>query len=280
LQWVFLGVIAGAVNNQILAAVCAMLDFIYYAQYQTHTDVTLLHMHNALASFHANKNIFLNLRVREHFNIPKLHLMLHYVDTIHLSGSVDGFNTELPERLHIDFTKCAYHASNKHNYVIQMTTWLQCQELIAIQEAYLQWWASQQPADGDLVQDESDASTLDSDLNGPAPTAANFIILPHQAQCFMMLTASGGYFVPRRCPFPNSTIQCLLNEYGTSLFIPVLKDFLCSHMQNLSHRKLTPQDQIDVYKYLKVLSPVQPHITLQNAYLKYVQNQSFHLRMQ
>ncbi|KAG1821369.1 hypothetical protein EV424DRAFT_1472331 [Suillus variegatus] len=247
LQRVFLGVIAGAVDNQILAAVCGVLDFIYYAQYQTHMDVTLSHMHNALASFHANKNIFLDLRVWEHFNIPKLHSMLHYVDAIRLFGSADGFNTELPECLHIDFTKRAYHASNRHDYVIQMTTWLQRQESIAIQEAYLRWWALQQPADSDSV-------TLDSDLNGPAPTAANFIILPHQAQHFTMLTASRGYFVPRRCPFPNSTIQRLLDEHSASLFIPALEDFL--------HNHLTPQDQIDVYKYLKVLSPARPHINI------------------
>ncbi|KAG1799690.1 uncharacterized protein HD556DRAFT_1430484 [Suillus plorans] len=233
LQRVFLGVIAGAVDNQILAA-----------------------------------NIFLDLGVREHFNIPKLHSMLHYIDAIRLFESADGFNTELPERLHIDFAKRAYRASNRRDYVIQMTTWLRRQESIAIQEAYLRWWASQQPADGDSVRDESDASTSDSDLDGPAPTAANFIILPHQAQRFTMLTASRGYFVPRRCPFPNSTIQRLLDEHGASLFIPALEDFLRNHVQNSSRRKLTPQDRIDVYKYLKVLSPARPHINIAKCLFK------------
>jgi hypothetical protein len=113
LQQVFLGVIAGAVENPILAAV----HVIYYARYQTYTDVTLLHMHNALASFHTNKNINLDLRAWEHVNIPKLHLMLHYVDTICLFGSTDGFNTELPECLHINFIKHTYHASKRRDYV-------------------------------------------------------------------------------------------------------------------------------------------------------------------
>ncbi|KAG1727147.1 hypothetical protein EDD22DRAFT_982766 [Suillus occidentalis] len=96
--------------------------------YQTHMDMTLSHMHN---------DIFLKLGVREHFNIPKFHLMLHYVDAIRLFGSADGSNTELPERLHIDFAKRAYRASNRCDYIIQMTTWLRRQESIAIQEAYL-----------------------------------------------------------------------------------------------------------------------------------------------
>ncbi|KAG1814733.1 uncharacterized protein BJ212DRAFT_1447524 [Suillus subaureus] len=114
----FLRVIAGAIDNQVLAAVHGVLNFIYYVQYQMHTDVTLSHMHNPLTSFHTNKAIFLNLGVWEHFNIPKLHLMLHYIDAIHLFGS-------LPEHLHINFTKCAYHTSNQCDYVIQMTIWLQ-----------------------------------------------------------------------------------------------------------------------------------------------------------
>ncbi|KAG1867160.1 hypothetical protein DFJ58DRAFT_714433 [Suillus subalutaceus] len=249
LQRVFLGVIAGAVNSQVLAAVRGVLDFVYYAQYQTHTDVTLSHMHSALASFHANKHVFLNLGVREHFNIPKIDSMLHYIDAICLFGSADGFNTELPERLHIDFAKHAYRASNRRDYVIQMTTWLQWQESIAIQDAYLRWWASQHPANDNLVQDEADSSTSDSDSDGPAPMGANHIILPCQAQRFTMLMASQGYFVPRRCPFPNSTIQRLLHDYGTALFIPALEDFLRNHIPKGLHRKLTPQD--------RVLSPVR-----------------------
>ncbi|KAG1887205.1 hypothetical protein F4604DRAFT_1877690 [Suillus subluteus] len=251
LQWVFLGVIAGAVNNQVLAAVHG---------YQTHTDITLSHMHSALASFHANKHIFLDLGVREHFNIPKIHSMLHYVNTIRLFGSADGFNTELPERLHINFAKCAYRASNRRDYVIQMTTWLQWQESIAIQDAYLRWWASQHPANDNSVQDDTDSSTSDPDSDGPTPMGANHIILPCQAQRFTMLTASRGYFIPRRCPFPNSTIQRLLHDYGAALFIPALEDLLRNHIPKGLHRKLTPQDRVDVYKYLKVLSPVRPHI--------------------
>ncbi|KAG1852292.1 hypothetical protein DFJ58DRAFT_906413 [Suillus subalutaceus] len=166
LQRVFLGVIAGAVNSQVLAAVCG---------YQTHMDVTLSHMHSALASFHANKHVFLDLGVREHFNIPKIYSMLHYFDAIRLFGSADGFNTELPECLHIDFSKRAYHASNRCDYVIQMTTWLQRQESIAIQDAYLRWWASQHPANDNSVQDEADSKGVHSQTlqsNGYSTTMA------------------------------------------------------------------------------------------------------------
>jgi hypothetical protein len=97
LQHVFLGVIVGAVDNRVVAAVHAVLDFIYYAQYQSHTENLLARMHATLVSFHANKDIFVELGVHEHFNILKFHSMVHYIESIRLFGSADGFNTELPE---------------------------------------------------------------------------------------------------------------------------------------------------------------------------------------
>lgn len=97
LQRVFLGVIAGGVENRVIAAVQAVLDFVYYTQFQSHTEKTLSHMQAALTSFHANKDVFIELGVREHFNIPKIHSMIHYAESIRLFGSADGFNTELPE---------------------------------------------------------------------------------------------------------------------------------------------------------------------------------------
>lgn len=139
LQRVFLGVIAGAVDNRILAAVCGVLDFIYYTQYQSHTEATLCKMDDALKLFHENKAVFVDLNIHSDFNIPKIHSMVHYTASIQLFGSMDGFNTELPKWLHIDLAKCAYRASNKRDYVIQMTKWLRCQDSIYLQDLYLTW---------------------------------------------------------------------------------------------------------------------------------------------
>ncbi|KAG1778110.1 hypothetical protein EV702DRAFT_1179094 [Suillus placidus] len=228
LQHVFLGVIAGAVDHKVLTAVGGMLDFIYYVQYWTHTDNTLACMHAALASFHANKDVFIDLGVREHFNIPKIHSMIHYIDTIRFLGSADGFNTELPEQLHIYFAKRAYRASNQHDYIIQMTTWLRRQESIHIQDAYLRWWGSKHPVNqgsNGLAQDLDIAEDLDN---------LRTVLTYHL----------------RTCPFPNLPIQRLLNNH----------EFLRIHVPNWSCRKLTPQEWVDVYKYLKILSPARPHI--------------------
>ena len=86
-------------------AVKGILDFIYLAQYSTHDNITLSYMQDALQEFHQNKKYFVDVGCREHFNFPKLHSLLHYVDSIKLFGTTDNYNTELFERLHINFTK-------------------------------------------------------------------------------------------------------------------------------------------------------------------------------
>ncbi|KAJ7676331.1 hypothetical protein B0H14DRAFT_3101987 [Mycena olivaceomarginata] len=139
MQRVFLGVLAGAVNARVLTVVKSLMDFIYYAQLQSHTPKTLRRLQESLDTFHSHKDVFIDLKIRKHFNIPKLHALQHYVDRIWALGSADGYNTELPERLHIDFAKKAYQASNRRDYTSQMTVWLQRQEAFALRESYLDW---------------------------------------------------------------------------------------------------------------------------------------------
>ncbi|KAI6037280.1 hypothetical protein PISMIDRAFT_12909 [Pisolithus microcarpus 441] len=72
-----------------------------------------------------------------------------------LLGSTDGYNTEYPERLHIDYAKDAYRVSNKRDYVEQMALWLQWQEAIYHESAYLAWRQLKTPLCGDSVDDDS-----------------------------------------------------------------------------------------------------------------------------
>ena len=92
-----------------------------------------------MKTFHNHKKIIIKLGIQEHLNIPKLHALLHYINCIRSLGSADGYNTESPERLHIDFAKEAYCASNKRDYVEQMAVWLQRHEAVWLQESYLVW---------------------------------------------------------------------------------------------------------------------------------------------
>ena len=92
----------------LVCAVRALLDFLYLAQYPAHTSETLEHICVALERFHANKAIFVDLGIWDHFHFPKLHSLDHYPISIKLFGTTDNYNTQYMEHLHINFVKDAY----------------------------------------------------------------------------------------------------------------------------------------------------------------------------
>ncbi|KAL1938702.1 hypothetical protein VTO73DRAFT_11305 [Trametes versicolor] len=128
-----------AVTERLLRATRGLLDFLYMAQYPSHTDDSLTALENALAAFHTNRDVFVTLGARSAFNIPKLHFLLHYVRFIKLFGTTDNYNTEATERLHIDFAKDAYRATNHKDEYPQMTQWLERREKIAHHSNYILW---------------------------------------------------------------------------------------------------------------------------------------------
>ncbi|KAL0955348.1 hypothetical protein HGRIS_001597 [Hohenbuehelia grisea] len=123
----------------VVRCVRAILDFLYLAQYPIHTDDTLALLDDALARFHADKGVFIDLGIREDFNLPKLHFALHYSQAIRLFCTTDNFNTEYTERLHIDFTKDAYRATNRKDEFTQMTTWLERREKVHRHGQFIAW---------------------------------------------------------------------------------------------------------------------------------------------
>ena len=100
------------------------------SQFPSHTSDTLERLDDSLARFHQNKSVFTDLGVRNHFNISKFHSLVHYRTSITLFGTADNYNTEQSERLHIDFAKDAYRATNRRDQYLQMTTWLERREKV------------------------------------------------------------------------------------------------------------------------------------------------------
>ena len=129
----------GMSNARLIRAVRALLDFLYLSQYPVHTDETLTLLEDALERFHDNKKIFVDLGIRDAFNIPKLHFMRHYIDYVKLYGTLDNFNTEYTERLHIDLAKDAYAATNHKDEFTQMAVWLERKEKILRHHQYVDW---------------------------------------------------------------------------------------------------------------------------------------------
>ena len=86
--------------SHLICAIHAILDFLYLAQYPVHSSTTLDLLADSLSHFHKNKDIFVDLGVRVHFNIMKLHYLKHYMDFIKLHGTTDNYNTEYTASTH------------------------------------------------------------------------------------------------------------------------------------------------------------------------------------
>ena len=134
-----LPLVSGVASSRVIRAVRALLDFLNLAQFPSHTSDTLLRLEDSLARFHQNKDIFIDLGIRAHFNFPKLHSLLHYQSSITLFGTTDNYNTEQTERLHIDFSKNAYRATNRKDEYPQMTLWLERREKVEQHALFVAW---------------------------------------------------------------------------------------------------------------------------------------------
>ncbi|KAG1882315.1 hypothetical protein F4604DRAFT_1921453 [Suillus subluteus] len=200
-------------------------------------------LQSALTTFHTNKDILHELEVHKHVNIPKLHQLSHYVHSILLFGATDGFNTELPEQLHIDFTKEAYHASNKYDYEEQMALWLQCQEAVFLHGSYLDWlleWSQMGPNNCRSRECGYDSDS-DSEMEGPGIVPANVCLTPP------IITQQHALHVLAKTPaYPQQSVQHLITTHGASMFLPALNLFLHEHMpqNNISPG---PQDHFNVF---------------------------------
>ncbi|KAG0699298.1 hypothetical protein DFH29DRAFT_983570 [Suillus ampliporus] len=231
MQWVFMGVLAGAVQPAVAQAARTIIDFIFYAQFHSHTSQSLEALQSALDEFHRHKEIFVQLEVREDFNIPKMHSMQHYVASIKSWGSADGFNTEFPERLHIDFAKNAYRATNRKDYVAQMTKWL------ARQEARLDSVHNEADDDGGNAEIEG----FDAEAQPKQTTTADSIpVVTH-------ILASRPSFWALTVPFITQTFS------GLS-FLPAVSLYLCVsslRVPAMSHSaapELSQWDRFDAYR--------------------------------
>ena len=140
---ILLGCVADELDARAVTACRAILDFIYLAQYPTHDDETLGYMDNALAMWRQNKTYFVDVGIREDFNIPKFHSLCHYVEMIRLFGTTNNFNTEMFECLHIDYSKKGWRVSNRRDEFPQMTEWVTRKESVHGFRNYLEWISEQ-----------------------------------------------------------------------------------------------------------------------------------------
>ncbi|KAF7333569.1 hypothetical protein MSAN_02415900 [Mycena sanguinolenta] len=260
MEKVFLGLISAGAHPEMVKAVRGLIDFAYFASLQSHTSDTLLGLRNALDTFHAHKNIFIELGGRkDHFNIPKIHALDHYEPLIRLFGSADGFNTESPERLHIDYAKNAYRASNRKDYINQMTLWLTRQESVARFSHYLEW-AAANPHPSLLARDANTRNSATTNAI-PVSTCSRSIVEPEPEPQADSLILSRSYTVAKVPPRATRAVSGLdiisSSGHSASRFIPALSQFL---RQSGSHFIPRDFDMFGTWKRIKFKLPSIPQV--------------------
>ncbi|KAF8121357.1 hypothetical protein K438DRAFT_1913726 [Mycena galopus ATCC 62051] len=260
MEKVFLGILANATEPRVQLACRGVLDFIHYAHFETHCDESLLELDAAWLAFHNNKDIFVDLEVRTHFNISKVHKLKHYVDSIRSKGTADGFNSEGTERLHIDLAKVGYNATNKKAYTRQMTVWLRRQESVHKFGSYLQWAVPNYvvPMDGDSDPEEAETEEDDEpvDANKDRADADEDLDLDDEGE--LEVVPSGPAFTVAKKPaFPHLTAASLATDFHAPAFLDNLDDFL--HSKSITP-PFVPADNstFPVYKRLSLSLPRIP----------------------
>nr|VWO99818.1 Beta-lactamase (EC [Ganoderma boninense] len=258
MERVFLGVVAGAAEKRVTHTVRAVLDYIHYSHYETHTDLSLDTLHSTWLGFHHHKSVFVDLGVRKDFNFPKGHSPEHYEPSIRAFGTADGYSTELPERLHIDYAKQAYGASNRQDtYIKQMAKWLDRQEAVHRFASYLQWSAPSrhQPLDDDSMdmvdKDEEDCGEDGEEEDG-------------MLQAVVSLRRDGGHGTdaqPQHAP-EDPYARDLTRRFGTEHLTFYLSTYLAKIAAGnptrvrIAATPIYPHTRVAVYKQLKVHLPV------------------------
>jgi hypothetical protein len=252
----FVGTLPGAVPARAVRCATAANDFVHLASYQSQTDLTLADLDKALASFHDTKDVFLELR--DAFNIPKIHSMVHYSPMIRLLGSADGYNTEAPERLHIDIAKDAYNSTNKRDFVVQMTVHLRRKEALIKFDDFRAWRA------GQAVQNRPDKASKGETTAEPEPKEAEVTVRPRGEHTALPARLSSAnepqscppprrpYLIAKHAPHPRTRIDDAQRRHSAPRLAHALRQYLRSpHPISLDSR-------INIFNRIRIPLPRIP----------------------
>jgi hypothetical protein len=225
---ILLGCLVGRMAPSGIRAVKAILDFVYLAQYPTHDDITLKYMADALTAFHRWKDFFVKVGCRENWKLPKLHSLVHYIESIELYGTTDNYNTEAFERFHIDFAKHGWRATNHRDEFPQMIRWLSRQEKLGSLSS--------------LISKRQQEINLGANTSSTAPRPHSTIPRLHPG-------------LPLHPTFPNRHIAVIERFHHTPHFTLHLKRYLKDFVNHpiplwdLEHGPL-PFNTLDTYNIL------------------------------
>ena len=185
-------------------------------------------------------------------------MMEHYIGSIKSHGTADGYNTEIPEWLHIDLSKVSYHTSNHKDYIIQMTKWIARHEKLHAFKAYIRWCDPQFTGIDDTKEEDFLEGT---ESQGSEEDEVDDVADHDQVPGLT-------YHVSKRPGFPNTPVLKIMWDFGATNFIPILSAFL-KHKFPKYRTPINEMTLFDLYKCMVITlesiqqieqSTIQDHI--------------------
>ncbi|KAG8686007.1 hypothetical protein FRC11_009685, partial [Ceratobasidium sp. 423] len=270
----FLPTVIGLLEPDLREMVRALIDFMYRAQSPSLTESDLDAMDDDLRIFHQHKTLLVGSVYEEaaHFDkIAKLHMLRHWTHAIRELGTPDGYNTEAPEHLHIEYAKVPWRASNKVEPLPQMVTYIQRQEAIRVHRALLDQYlgGNQDDVDGTDEDDLEDVaiSELRSNMKslGIETTGDEGNVQPPEG----VSNSTGDVgeqqdLAPEPVYYPDPLrrmaktptvkklpVQDVIDRYMASNFISATTDFLIRRCRVARHDVLiSPRNKVSIWHRL------------------------------
>lgn len=117
---VYLPAIEGYVPDEMMKALRFFLEFCYIARRNVHDTQSLKELEDALQRYHHHRKIFLDTGVRNGFNLPRQHALVHYAKAIRLFGAPNGLCSSITESKHIKAVKEPWRRSSRFDALGQM----------------------------------------------------------------------------------------------------------------------------------------------------------------
>jgi len=101
-------------------AVSAFTEFCYLARRSQIDETTLNLIDAAIERFHREREIFIEVGVREDLSLPRQHSLMHYSSLIRLFGAPNGICSSITESKHIQAVKKPWRRSSRNHPLGQM----------------------------------------------------------------------------------------------------------------------------------------------------------------
>ncbi|KAG8732995.1 hypothetical protein FRC11_009448 [Ceratobasidium sp. 423] len=169
----------GVGSDELTRVTRAIMDCIYLAQYPVHTDESLEQLRRAFATFDRLKDVWIkngskrgkNEKVIDDFKVLKIHILRHIVEHILRKGTMDNYNTEIMEHLHIGMVKNPYNYTNHHSsWLDQIIRRLVRYETMQQFEYWHQWYMARLMSDEqerqlNMAKTEGETNALEKDCD-------------------------------------------------------------------------------------------------------------------